>query len=52
MALLEAERVGWGASGRNGGHCGTGQRKDQQDLEKLVGLERARTLWEFGLEAG
>ena len=51
MALLEAERVGWGASGRNGGHCGTGQRKDQQDLEKLVGLERARTLWEFGLEA-
>ena len=51
VALLEAERVGWGASGRNGGHCDTGQRKDQQDLEKLVGLERARTLWNFGLEA-
>ncbi|MED5315144.1 MAG: FAD-binding oxidoreductase, partial [Pseudomonadota bacterium] len=23
VVLLEAERVGWGASGRNGGHVGT-----------------------------
>ena len=29
VAVLEAERVGWGASGRNGGHVGTGQRADQ-----------------------
>ena len=29
VVLLEAERIGWGASGRNGGHVGTGQRADQ-----------------------
>ncbi|MFS8180219.1 NAD(P)/FAD-dependent oxidoreductase [Pseudovibrio denitrificans] len=43
--LLDAHRVGWGASGRNGGQLGTGQRKDQDELESLVGLERARELW-------
>jgi gamma-glutamylputrescine oxidase len=51
VVLLEAERVGWGASGRNGGHCGVGQRNDQQELEALVGLEHARRLWQLGLEA-
>ena len=51
VALLEAERIGWGASGRNGGHCSTGQRMNQQELEKLIGLERAKVLWEYGLEA-
>ena len=29
VVVLEAETVGFGASGRNGGHVGTGQRKDQ-----------------------
>lgn len=51
VTVLEAERVGWGASGRNGGHVGTGQRADQQTLEKLVGKQRARTLWDMGLES-
>jgi gamma-glutamylputrescine oxidase len=51
VILLEANRVGWGASGRNGGHVGTGQRVDQPELEKLVGAERARALWDLGLEA-
>ncbi len=51
VILLEANRVGWGASGRNGGHVGTGQRADQATLEKLVGLEDARGLWQLGLEA-
>lgn len=51
VVLLEARRVGWGASGRNGGHVGTGQRADQQTLERLVGPERARALWDLGLEA-
>lgn len=49
--ILEAEHVAWGASGRNGGHVGTGQRAGQDVLEKLVGLEHATRLWEFGLEA-
>lgn len=44
--LLDAQRVGWGASGRNGGQLGTGQRVDQQALEKMVGLEHAKQLWQ------
>ena len=51
VVLLEAERVGWGASGRNGGHCSTGQRADQDELEERVGAEQARRLWDLGLEA-
>jgi gamma-glutamylputrescine oxidase len=51
VTLLEARRIGWGASGRNGGHVGTGQRVDQATLEGLVGDESARALWDLGLEA-
>jgi gamma-glutamylputrescine oxidase len=51
VVLLEAEKVGWGASGRNGGHVGVGQRKSQSELESLFGLEKAKTFWQFGLEA-
>jgi gamma-glutamylputrescine oxidase len=51
VTVLEANRVGWGASGRNGGHVGTGQRAEQDQLEKLVGLEQATALWQLGLEA-
>jgi gamma-glutamylputrescine oxidase len=51
VALLEAVQVGWGASGRNGGHCSTGQRADQEFLEKKLGREQARRLWDLGLEA-
>jgi gamma-glutamylputrescine oxidase len=51
VCLLEAEKVGWGASGRNGGHVGTGQRKDQEELEAMVGLALAKTLWQYSLEA-
>ena len=51
VVLLEANRVGWGASGRNGGHVGTGQRAEQDQLEKWVGLDQAKALWQLGLEA-
>jgi len=51
VAVLEAERVGWGASGRNGGHVGTGQRADQHSLEKWYGKTTAKELWRLGLEA-
>lgn len=50
VVVLEANRMGWGASGRNGGHVGTGQRAGQHELEKLVGMQRARALWDLGLE--
>ena len=51
VVVLEANRVGWGASGRNGGHVGTGQRADQESLEKWVGTDTALALWQLGLDA-
>ena len=51
VVLLEAERIAWGASGRNGGHVGTGQRADQISIEKWVGEETAKGLWQLGLDA-
>ena len=51
MALVEANRVGWGASGRNGGQLHTGQRRDQDWLEAHLGKEAARRLWVLAEEA-
>lgn len=51
VRLLEAQRLGFGASGRNGGQVGTGQRQDQDWLEAKVGKGPARALWDMGLEA-
>ncbi|MBT8099065.1 MAG: FAD-binding oxidoreductase, partial [Gammaproteobacteria bacterium] len=51
VRVLEAGHIGWGASGRNGGHVGTGQRADQYTLETLVGKPAAQQLWAFSLEA-
>ncbi|WP_146587660.1 NAD(P)/FAD-dependent oxidoreductase [Puniceibacterium confluentis] len=48
VVLLEAHRVGFGASGRNGGQLGSGQRQDQTVLESMVGADHARQLWEMG----
>jgi gamma-glutamylputrescine oxidase len=49
--LLEAERLGWGASGRNGGQVGVGQRKPQRELERLLGEGHARLLWELARDS-
>ncbi|MCC6000725.1 MAG: FAD-binding oxidoreductase [Pararhodobacter sp.] len=51
VILLEAQRLGFGASGRNGGQVGTGQRQDQDWLERTVGKIRARALWDMALES-
>ena len=51
VALLEAHRVGFGASGRNGGQLGSGQRVEQTDLEKMVGEAEALKLWELAENA-
>lgn len=48
VVLLEAQRIGFGASGRNGGQVGSGQRLEQDALEKMVGDTRARALWDMG----
>ncbi|MEP1612031.1 MAG: FAD-binding oxidoreductase [Roseobacter sp.] len=51
VVVLEAQRLGFGASGRNGGQLGSGQRVDQEDLENMVGLDQARALWALGEDA-
>ena len=51
VVLVEAARVGWGASGRNGGQLGTGLRKDAIELEPGLGRERTRILWDMAAEA-
>ncbi|MGN6232576.1 MAG: NAD(P)/FAD-dependent oxidoreductase [Trinickia sp.] len=42
VALLDAGRIGGGASGRNGGHVNTGVAQDFGALIKQLGRERAR----------
>ena len=51
VVLLEAHRVGFGASGRNGGQLGGGQRVTQDVLEARHGPDVARQLWELGADA-
>ena len=51
VVLLEAHRVGFGASGRNGGQVASGQRRDQDDLERMAGKDTARKLWDMAQDA-
>ena len=51
VIVLEAERVGWGASGRNGGQVGSGMRESMDDLERTLGPSRAESLWALSEEA-
>lgn len=47
VVVLDAHRVGFGASGRNGGQVGTGFNKDQRWLEARMGEGPARALWDM-----
>jgi gamma-glutamylputrescine oxidase len=51
VVLIEAYRFGDGASGRNGGQLGTGQRAWAEDLEAEYGFSRARALFDLAEEA-
>lgn len=51
VTVLEANRVGWGASGRNGGQVGSGHNKKIDQLEKDYGTPLARDLWHLSEEA-
>jgi len=51
VALIEAHRFGDGASGRNGGQLGTGQRAWAEELEAEYGLTRAKALFALAEEA-
>jgi gamma-glutamylputrescine oxidase len=51
VILLEARRIGHGASGRNGGQLVNGYSCDMQRIRTQVGLEASKTFWNMGLEA-
>lgn len=50
VVVLEAHRAGWGASGRNGGQVGSGQRQDQDWIEARAPGD-ARALWDMAQAA-
>jgi gamma-glutamylputrescine oxidase len=51
VVVLDAHRVGFGASGRNGGQVNLGFNQSQQELEAQLGEARARALWDLAEEA-
>ncbi|HEX2017641.1 MAG TPA: FAD-binding oxidoreductase [Aurantimonas sp.] len=51
VAVLEAHRFGDGASGRNGGQMGTGQRLWPKEIEADYGFERSKALFDLAEEA-
>ncbi len=51
VVVLEGGRVGWGASGRNGGQIIPGLRQGATALVRRLGEERARTLLDLAFEA-
>lgn len=51
VVLIEAHRFGDGASGRNGGQLGTGQRAWAEELEGELGFTRAKALFDLAEEA-
>jgi gamma-glutamylputrescine oxidase len=51
VVLLEAQQVGWGASGRNGGQAIHGLACDITEIEGQLGLDPARRVWDMTIEA-
>jgi len=47
VVLLEAEEIGFAASGRNGGQIHSGHRQTQSQLESWLGKTHARALWDL-----
>lgn len=50
VTLLEAQRIGWGASGRNGGQLIDGFVESSR-IDKRAGPDAARMAWDMGLES-
>jgi gamma-glutamylputrescine oxidase len=51
VTLLEAERIGWGASGRSGAQAIFGVAAGQDKLTALLGAVDARRIWDMSIEA-
>jgi gamma-glutamylputrescine oxidase len=50
VMVLEANRIGWGASGRSGAQALPGVACGQPKLERLIGSEGARLVWNVTVE--
>ncbi len=50
VCVLEAERIAWGASGRNGGFVSPGYSAGYQTIENRVGPDDARSLHRLSIE--
>jgi gamma-glutamylputrescine oxidase len=51
VALLEAQDIGWGASGRNGGQALPGFGCSLHKLRQLTGAANTKRLWDMSVEA-
>lgn len=51
VVLLEGRRIGWGASGRNGGFASRGYPLSMTVLAAKLGLDHAKKLWDLSGEA-
>jgi len=51
VVLIDGNRFGDGASGRNGGQLGTGQRSWPEELEEKIGYERSKALFDLAEDA-
>ncbi|MDB5492665.1 MAG: FAD-binding oxidoreductase [Phenylobacterium sp.] len=50
VCLLEAERIAWGASGRNGGFVSPGYSASHKTIERQVGPDDAKSLHRLSIE--
>jgi glycine/D-amino acid oxidase-like deaminating enzyme len=50
VCVLEAERIAWGASGRNGGFVGPGYSAGYQAIRRRVGPDDAKSLYRLSIE--
>jgi gamma-glutamylputrescine oxidase len=51
VVLLEEHQMGWGGSGRSGAQAIVGVASGQAKLERLIGREQARAVWDLTVEA-
>jgi glycine/D-amino acid oxidase-like deaminating enzyme len=51
VILIEANRIGWGASGRNGGQIIGGIGHTPERFKKLIGEQGIKTIYQMGIEA-
>ena len=51
VAVLEANHIGFGASGRNGGQLIAGLACEIEVIESALGFEAAKQVWDMSLEA-